>query len=83
MRIDRDLAVGEKRERVAVGLRLRDEIGRDVAVRADAVLHHHRLADVLRELLADDARRDVGRPARRNRNQDGDRPRRELRRRQR
>jgi hypothetical protein len=74
VRIDGDLAVGEQAERVAIGLRARDELVGNVAVGTRLVLHHHRMADVLRQLVRDHARRDVRRAARRDRNDDGDRP---------
>ncbi len=41
---------------------------------AGAVLDHHRLAPVLAHPLADEARDQVGRPARRKRHDDADRP---------
>ena len=46
-------------ERVAVGRRLRDEVGADVAARPGLVFHDHGLAPFLGELRPDDAREDV------------------------
>ena len=66
VRIDRDQAVGAENQRVAIGGRGGDHLGSGVAVRAGAVLHHHRLAERFRELLPDDPRRDIRRAARRN-----------------
>jgi hypothetical protein len=78
MWIDRDLAVRKQPYRVAVGRRLGDQLGGDVAVRARPVLDDHRLAERLRQLLRQHARRDVGRAAGRDRNDEADRARRKL-----
>ena len=75
MRVDGDHAVGEQRERGAVRRGLRDQIHRDVAVRARAVFHDHGLAEELGEPLSDDPRRDIGRASRRDRHDQLDRPR--------
>ena len=74
MRIDHDLAVGDQADGRAVGLGARDRLGGEVAVRADLVLHHHRLAERRREPLGEDARRDVRRAAGRDRHVEVDRP---------
>jgi hypothetical protein len=50
------LAVGVLQQRVAVGRRLGDGVGRDVAAGAGAVLHHDRLAERLAELAGDQSR---------------------------
>jgi hypothetical protein len=50
-------------QRVAVRRRLRHRIGGDRSARAAAVLHHHRLAERLGDLAADEARDEVGRAA--------------------
>ena len=61
-------------QRVAVGRRLRGRLGADQRVGAGPVLDQDRLAPVLAHLLADDARHDVARAARRERHDDADRP---------
>src|SRR5437762_1763954 len=53
------------RSLMPVGLGAGRALGADGAARAGAVLHHHRLIPPLCELLADDARDDVGAAARR------------------
>ena len=58
---------------VAVGRRARDRAGADVARAAGAVLDDDRLAHRLVQMQRDDARQDVGRPARRPRHQQRDR----------
>ena len=60
------------RERVAVARRLGDDLARHHAVGAGAVVGHHRLAPGLREVLADRARQQVGRAARRERDHHAD-----------
>jgi len=50
---------------VAVGIRLCDEVGRDDTGGAAAVIDDHRLPECIGELLADRARDDVRRAARR------------------
>ena len=57
-------------DRVAVGLRLGDDVGADVAAGARVILDHHRLAPLARQLLADEARGDVRRAARGERHDD-------------
>ena len=54
---------GDRRhqQRVAVGRRLRDLIGADIAARAHPVVHHELLAQQLSHLRAHDARDGVGR----------------------
>ena len=63
MRIDRDQTVLTEQQRVPVGLRLRDHIAGDVAVGAGVVVDDDGLAEEFGELLAHDARRDIGRTA--------------------
>ena len=79
VRIDDDLRVGAKKQRVAIRRRLRHHLHRQVAVGAGTVLHHDRLPEPLAERRGDDARDGVVRAARWLRNQDADRPRRILR----
>ena len=55
---------------VAVGVGMGDHVGRDVAAGAGLVLDHHRLAPDLLQAVADQARGDVGRAARRERHHD-------------
>ncbi len=78
VRVDGDLAVGQQPHGMAVGRRLRHQLRRDVAVRARAVLHHHRLAERLGKLLREHACRDVGCAPGRNRNDEAERARRKL-----
>ena len=54
-------------ERVAVGRGFRDHLGADIAAGSGPVLDKELLAEPLRQILADQARRDVGRPAGRSR----------------
>ena len=60
-------------QRVAVGRRLRDRVGADIAAGARAVFHDDRLAERLRHLVADRARQHVGEPAGRERRDHADR----------
>ena len=65
--------VHPRQQRQAVGRRFRHDLRADRGVGAGAVLDHDRLAPVLAHALADEARDDVGRPARRERHDDADR----------
>jgi hypothetical protein len=58
-----ELGDGALEQRVAIVRRVRDEIGRDVAAGAAAVLHHELLAENSRERLREHARGDVARGA--------------------
>src|SRR5712692_6260046 len=49
-----------RKYRVAVGIRLGDDVGRDVARGPGAVVDDHLLAEQLRELMSDRARGGVG-----------------------
>lgn len=60
---------------VAVGLGLLQSADGDEAVSAGTVVHHHRLLPFLRQLLGDDAQRDLGARARGERRDDAHRPR--------
>jgi hypothetical protein len=60
-------------DRIAVGIRMGDHVGGDVAAGARFVLHHHRLAPDLLQAVADQTRGDVGRTARRERHHHADR----------
>jgi hypothetical protein len=60
-------------DRVAVGIRMGDHVARDVAAGARLVLDHHRLAPHLLQAVADEARGDIGRAARRERHHDAHR----------
>ena len=60
VRIDRHRAARAHEQRVAVGRLLGHEVAGDVAVGAGAVLHHHRLAQRLRQRLRHGARDLVG-----------------------
>jgi hypothetical protein len=53
------LAVGVLQDGVAVGRRLGDRVGRDIAAGARAVLHDHRLTEHLGHFRADHARHRV------------------------
>ena len=70
-RIDRVAVVGEQ-DRAAVARLLRDIAGAGGAASARAVLDDDVLAEAVLELLGDDARRDVGRPPRRERRDKAD-----------
>ena len=59
-RIDRVRADRASQDRVAIGLRLGDEIGADVAACAGLVLDHDGLPERCRELLAEQARERIG-----------------------
>jgi hypothetical protein len=71
---DRVRARGGDPDGVAVGRRLGDGIGADIAARSDAVLDHDLLADARAELLRDDARDDVRAAAGGERHDEADRP---------
>ena len=72
-RIDRLRADRSHQQRVAVGRRLGDEVGAEVAAGAGLVLDDEGLAERLAELRREGAREDVGRPAGRERHDDADR----------
>ena len=72
-RIDR-MRDGDDQQRVAVGRRLRHQLGADDAAGAGLVLDDELLAEPLAELRADDARQDVVEPARRERHDHPHRP---------
>ena len=73
-RIDREVAGGAEQDGVAVGIGLRDALGRDQAVGARAVLDDHGLAEPLRHLRRHQPRQDVDAAARRKSDDDPDRP---------
>ena len=72
-RADRQ-AVGGEEDGVAVGRRLGERIGREIAARAGAILHHHRLAELLGELVAEEPGQGVDGAAGRERHDDADGP---------
>ena len=72
-RADRERTDVGEQQRVAIGRGLGDDLRADVAVGAGLVLDDDRLAPRFRELLADRAREDVRRAARRVRHDDADR----------
>jgi hypothetical protein len=63
-RIGRDDAAVGDQEGVAIGRRSHQRADRSRGAAAGTVLHHHRLADPLLQMLADDARHRVRQPAR-------------------
>ncbi len=63
---------GVVEQRMAVGRRLADQRAADVAVGAGLVVHHHRLAHLLRQLLRQQARHHVGGAAGREGHNHGD-----------
>jgi len=71
--IDRDRGRGEQ-ERVAVGRGARRDRHAGIAAAAAAVVDDDGLAEGFLERHRDDARDDIGRPARRERHDQGDRP---------
>jgi hypothetical protein len=75
MRADDVRRAGEK-QGVAVGRRLRHEIGADGAARAGLVLHEELAAELLGQARREHARRRVGEAAGRERHYDAHRPRR-------
>ena len=74
-RFIRRLGVRHHQERVAVGRRFDDFLRADHAAGAGAVLDHDRLAELLLQHVADQARRHVGGPSGAEGNDDPDRPR--------
>ena len=56
-------ADGAEEERMTVGLRLRGDIGGDRSARCGAIVDDYRLAECFGEALPHDARKDVGRAA--------------------
>ena len=74
--VDRHGRARRHHQRVAVRRRLGDRARRDDAAGARPVLDHEGLAEPLLELLPEHAGEDVGAAAGRERNHDGDRPRR-------
>jgi len=71
--VDRHRAISRNQQRMAVGGRLGDHLGADVAARAAAVFHHEGLPKRLLQALGKRAADDVGRRAGRVRNYDSDR----------
>jgi hypothetical protein len=69
-RVDRVRADGAHQQRIAVGRTFRDQLGTDVATGARSVVDDERLPERFRQLLRDRARQDVGRAARRERDDD-------------
>ena len=72
-RADRQ-AVGGEQDGVAVGRRLGERIGREIAAGAGAVLHHHRLVELLAELVAEEPGDGIDGAAGRERHDDADGP---------
>src|SRR5258707_14260885 len=72
--IDDEAPRSDRKQRVAVGHRLGDEVGADVAARAGTVLDHDRLPPGLGKLLGDQAHDDIVRPARSERHDDAHGP---------
>ncbi|MPM72548.1 hypothetical protein SDC9_119524 [bioreactor metagenome] len=66
-------AHGAHEQRVAVRRSACGHGAANVAARARAVVHHHGLTELLRQILRDHARQNVGGAARRERHDDGDR----------
>src|SRR5215467_2678313 len=69
-----DVRGGDKKKRVAVGRSARDRLECEIAAGARPVVDDHRLAEPLRQRLADQAPNDVGRAAGRNEDDQGHRP---------
>ena len=65
--------VGHRHQQgIAIG-RLREHVfDRQCATSTGAVFHHHGLLDLMRQLIADDARKHINRAARRGRNNELD-----------
>ena len=61
--IDDEASRPDRKQRIAIGRRLSDEVGADVAAGARTVLDDERLPPGLRELLGDQTHDDVVRPA--------------------
>jgi hypothetical protein len=74
MRIDPEQRARSEQQRVAVRRRVGDQFAGEVAVRAGAILHHYRLPEPRCQRLSDEAGDDVGRTARRERDEEPDRP---------
>jgi hypothetical protein len=72
-------AAGRDQQRVAVGRRLGYRVDADHGAGAGLVLHQHGGAELLRQLLGEQARIGIGQPAGREGHHDADLPRRELR----
>src|SRR2546430_8759787 len=53
-----------QKQHIAIGSRLRDRLGPDVCTRARSILDDERLPHALRQPLADQTRRDIGRTSR-------------------
>ena len=70
--IDRKRGARRHHDGVAVRCAMRDRVHRRHAAAARAMIDHERLAEPLLELLADDARDQSGRAARRERHDEGD-----------
>ncbi len=73
-RIDGQRPVRADQQRVAVRLRVRDELSADAAASAAAIFHDNRLVQLLRHLVADQAADDVGITPGRERHDHVDRP---------
>jgi hypothetical protein len=74
VRIDTEQRVGAEQQRVAVGLGVRGDVGRDVAVRSGPVVDHDLLAEPVAERCSDCTRDHVDRAAGRERHNQPDRP---------
>jgi hypothetical protein len=72
MLTDHERALRRGKQRVAVGLRLGDNLRAEVLCGAGPVLDNHRLAPFERELVSNDARQSIGRGTRRKRHDDLD-----------
>jgi hypothetical protein len=59
LRRKQDRAIGADEQRVAVGCSLRDHLAADQPAGAGLVLDHDRLAELLLQLVGDDARRAI------------------------
>ena len=66
VRIDHEDAVLSQQQSVAIGRRLRDQLGGDVAVCARVVLHHDCLSERMSQFFGEDTRHHIRRAARRN-----------------
>ena len=72
-RVDRGRRV-DRKQRVTIRRRLHDGLGRDIGSGARPVLEHEWLPEALGQLLADQARHNVGATARRIADDDANRP---------